>query len=107
MAENSSSPLHSVNLRQQRRVNEPGTVEQLVVGPGGILGAEALADRIVLQHEERLQQRQPHPEPWLLRRLGDQLSGERAVRLYEEFAVFAGAHPLLGIGAAAVELGAV
>jgi hypothetical protein len=62
-------PLDRVDLRQQRRVNEPGSVEQVVVGPGRVLGSQPVADRVVLEGEERVHHGQADPEARLVGRV--------------------------------------
>src|SRR5215211_8212184 len=59
-------PLDRVNLRQQCRIYEPGAVEQVVVGPARVLGAQPLADRVVLEGKERVHHDEPDPEARLV-----------------------------------------
>ena len=55
-------PLDRVDLRDQRRVHEPRAVEEVVVRPGRVLLAQRVADRVVLEREERVQDAEPDPE---------------------------------------------
>ena len=61
MAEDTGSPFHRVDLRHEGHVDEPRMVEQVVVGPGGIGGTQALANRVVLQGEKGVHERQADP----------------------------------------------
>src|SRR6266851_6762227 len=44
MAEDGGGPLDGMDLGQQRSVDQPGPVEQLLVGPSGVFGAKPVAD---------------------------------------------------------------
>ena len=55
-------PVDRVDLRHQRRDDEPRLVVELVVGELRIARVQVVADRVVLAHEERVQQREPDPE---------------------------------------------
>src|SRR3712207_6761544 len=54
-------PLDGVDLRHQRRVDEPGGVEQALVVPARVLLLEHVADRVVLLGEQRVEAREPEP----------------------------------------------
>jgi hypothetical protein len=101
MAEDGGGPFDRVDLREQGRVDEPGVVEEIVIRPGGVLGAQAVADGVVLQHKERLHEGQADPEARLLRRPGDQVVGYRSVGIDYEFAVLSRPHHGLHFCAAA------
>ena len=54
-------PLDRVDLRDQRRVHEPGAVEEIVVRPGRVVLAQRVADRVVLEREQRVQDARGRP----------------------------------------------
>ena len=63
VGEDRRGPLDGVDLRHQRGVDQPRLVEQLVVATrSGMLAAQPVADRVVLEHEQRVQERQADPE---------------------------------------------
>ena len=55
-------PLDGVDLRHQRRVDQPRLAEELVVRPLGMLCRQPVGDRVVLEREERVQQGEAEPE---------------------------------------------
>ena len=55
-------PVDGVDLRHQRRVDEPGLVVEILVVELGVLRVQVLADRVVLAHEQRVEQREADPE---------------------------------------------
>ena len=55
-------PVDRVDLRHQRGDDEPRLLVELLVGQLRVLGVEAVADRVVLAHEQRVQQREADPE---------------------------------------------
>src|SRR5438105_12056763 len=63
MGDDRWSPLDGVDLCQERRINQPRLLEELLVGPVRILCCEAVADRIVLASEQRQEQTQAEPPP--------------------------------------------
>jgi hypothetical protein len=106
-------PLRRVDLGEERDVDEPGVIEQLIVRPGGILAAQVVTDGIVLAGEEGVQHRQPDPEPRNIGRVAIGV-GMRAGRHFREavsidaqFAVDAGTDSLLELRIAAVDLRAI
>src|SRR5215218_9715981 len=52
MTEDGGGPLDGVNLGHERHIDEPGAREQIIVGPGWVLGTEVVADCVVLQGKE-------------------------------------------------------
>src|SRR5215204_6136042 len=74
MIQEGGRPLDGVDLRQQRRVYEPGAVEELIVGVAGVLGAQPIADRVVLAGKESMHHDKPDPEArlvgWMLFAVG-------------------------------------
>src|SRR5215216_3960809 len=74
VVEEGGRPLDGVDLRQQCRVYEPGAVEQVVIRPARVLGAQPVADRVVLEGKERMHHDQPDPESrlvgWMLLAVG-------------------------------------
>ena len=54
-------PLERVDLGHQRGVDQPGFAEELLVVPVGVLVREQVADRVVLQREQRVEHRQTDP----------------------------------------------
>ena len=107
MRDNGGSPLDGMNFCHQADVDEPGAVEQFVVGPGGELGLEAVADGIVFSCEEAGHHRQADPPAWSFRQLDQQGVGRQALGCENELPVLSGAHLLLHVGAAAVDLRAI
>jgi hypothetical protein len=79
-----------VDLRHQRGVDEARAVVKLVVRPARVLTEKAVADRVVLAREERVQEREAEPEV-----AGDagqvdgsiQVAWQVAVRIEPELAV--------------------
>lgn len=51
-----------MDLRHERRVDEPGTVVDLAVGPGRVLGPQTVADRVVLERKEGVEEPKAQPE---------------------------------------------
>src|SRR5713226_10352609 len=45
-------PVDSVDLRDERCVDQPGMIEQFIVGPGWIGGAELVTNDVVFQGEQ-------------------------------------------------------
>src|SRR5215207_6825512 len=109
MIQEGGRPLDGVDLRQQRRVYEPGAVEQLVVGPAGVLGAQPVADRVVLAGKERMHHCQPDPEArlvgWMLFAVG--VDRYQAVGADLQLAVLPRPELALGLLIVAVDLRAV
>ena len=81
VVEEGGCPLYCVYPRQQRRVYKPGTVEQVVVGPARVFGAQPVADRVVLEGEERVHHGQADPKARLVggMLLGSAIYGYQAV----------------------------
>jgi len=62
MRDDRRRPVDGVDLRHQRSDHEPRLVVQIVVGELRVRRMQVVADRVVLPHEQRVQQCQPHPE---------------------------------------------
>ena len=62
MRDDRGRPVDGVDLRHQGRVHEPRLVVELLVGELGMARRELVADRVVLAHEERVEERQADPE---------------------------------------------
>ena len=100
-------PFHRVDLRQQRRVDQPGLLEQPLVVPVRVVFLQLVADRVVLEREQRVQQAQA--DPAVLGEAGDLAAGERidakpSARAHEHLAIAAGTERRLCRGAAAVDV---
>ena len=103
-------PLDRVDLRHQRRRDQPRLREELVVRPLRVLGGEPVGDRVVLAREERVQERQPEPEvPGDARQveLRVEVARQLAVRVEPEPAARMLAERARDRGLAAVDLRAV
>src|SRR5258708_1879557 len=59
--EDRGRPLNGVNLREEGGIHQTSAVEEFLVGPGGVLGTQTIADRIVLEGKERVHQVEPEP----------------------------------------------
>ena len=55
-------PLDRMDLRHQRRVDQPRSVVELIVRPGRVGPAKVVADGVVLEREEDVQEPQAEPE---------------------------------------------
>ena len=55
-------PLDGVDLGHQGGVDEPGVLEELVVGEGRVAGLQVVADGVVLEGEQVLEHGQAQPE---------------------------------------------
>ncbi len=100
-------PFDGVDLRHQGGVDQARALVELVVGPARVLGLQAVADRVVLVREDRVQQRQAEPEV-----AGDagqvddflEVARQLAVGVEPELAAFLRAQRLRESGVAAVDL---
>ena len=87
-------PLDGVDLREQRRVDQARLLEQPLVVPERVVLLELVADGVVLEREQRVQQAQP--DPAVLGEAGDlaardRIDAEPSARADEHLAVAAGA----------------
>ena len=64
-----------MDFREQRRVDEPRLLEQALVVPERIVLLQLVADRVVLEGEQRVQQAET--DPAVLDEPGDLLAGDR------------------------------
>ena len=62
MRDDRRRPVDRVDLRHQRRDDEARIVVELVVRLVRMGLVQVVADRVVLAHEERVEEREPHPE---------------------------------------------
>ena len=107
MGDDRGRPVDRVDLRHQRRVHEPCLVVEVLVAQLRVLRVQAVADRVVLEHEQRVQDREPDPEV-----AGDpgevdvrlDLLRDQAARVELELPVLAGADGLSKRRVAAVDL---
>ena len=83
--EDAGRPLDGVDLRHQRRVDEPRGQEQPLVVPGRVVALEVVADRVVLLDEQRVEQRQA--DPVVVAEAGRVDAVERRVGLVRQAAV--------------------
>ena len=105
--EDGGRPLHRVNFREQRRVDETGLLEQPLVVPERIVLPEHVADGVVLEREQRVQQAQSHPA--VLGESGDlpardRIHAEAPARADQHLALAAGTERRLGRRAAAIDV---
>ena len=103
-------PLRGVNLREQRRVDQAGLLEQPLVVPERIVLLEHVADGVVLEREQRVQQAEPHPavlgEPGDLA-TRDRIDAQPPARADQHLAFAAGTERRLRRRAAAIDVRAV
>ncbi len=82
MPEHGRRPLERVDLRDERRVDQPRGLEQRLVVPARPLGAQPVADGVVLEREQQVEQREADPpvvvEPGH-RDAGDEVAGQQSV----------------------------
>ena len=89
-------PVEGVDLGDQRAVGEPGLVVELLVGPGRILGANPVCDRVVLHREEHVQRVEAVPHRSRHVRVVEvllEILRQRAVRLDPEPAALSRSGP--------------
>jgi hypothetical protein len=99
-----------VDLRHQRRADEPRLIEQPLIVPVRVLLHEHVADGVVLAREQAVQQAQPHPQVVAAARdlgAGRLVVEEPTVILHLHLAARAGAEDLLLVLRAAVDVRAV
>ena len=110
MRDDRGRPLDGVDLGHQRRVDQARLVEELVVRPRRVLAAQPVADRVVLEREQRVQDREAEPpvaghpgqvDPLL------QVARQLAVGVEAQLAVLVRAQRAGERGVAAVDLRAV
>src|SRR5262249_32712352 len=61
MAQDGGRPVHRVNLGHQRGVDQAGDAVQVVVAPIRVFALQAVANGVVLQGEQVVEDAQPHP----------------------------------------------
>ncbi len=87
-------PFRGVDLRHQRRIDQACLVVKPIVGPAGVLTAQPVADCVVLECEQGVEEGQPDPEvarhPAEVDQLLELARGQ-TVRADAELAVLAGA----------------
>ncbi len=62
MRDHGRRPLDRVDLREQRREDQAGVAEELLVVPAGVVLRQAVADRVVLEREQVHEHLQADPE---------------------------------------------
>ena len=106
MADDRGRPLHRVDLGDQRHVDQPRPLVDLLLGPLRVLGAQPVADGVVLQGEQGLHQQQAEPEAGHQAGIDGRVVRHRRqpVRADVQFAVLAGADQLLLLRCRAIDL---
>ncbi len=106
LRENRGRPFHGVNLGEQGRVDQARLLEQPLIVPFRVVLLEVIANRVVLECEQAVEQAQAHPavlgEPGDLA-AGHRVDAETAARAHEHLAIAAGAQRRLAGRAAAID----
>jgi len=110
MTDDGWRPFNGVNFCYQGCINETCALKDVIIRPVGILGTQAIADGVVLQRKQGMQQAQAKPpitvdaghvDP------GRGIERQQTVAPKRELAALPRAHPGLGRGVAAVDLRSV
>src|SRR6185437_16893307 len=89
-------PFDSMDLGNDRRIDKSCMLKQVVISPLGVFLLQPVADRIVLQREQRVEELEAHPPSHQRSRL--QLHQRIWIRMHqmvladEDLAVYSGSH---------------
>src|SRR5215813_6703528 len=110
MGQDGRCPFKRVDLGDEGSVHQPRRLEELLIVPLGVRRPEPVADRIVLEREERVHQAKPNPPVAVDAGnldAGALIEGKQAVGQHVQLSLLTGAHELLGGEVAAVDLGGI